>query len=187
MLIGITGETGSGKTTLANILAERYGFFVLHGDEIAHEVLTLERYNYVLSWFGLPPSDVVDRKYLGHLLFSNDEMRKKYDAYIYPPIKEAIDNIMDNSANKNFVIDWNFLPKTPLMEECDITILLKCSEEKRKERVKIRDNVSDDYFNARNKACLKYQDEDYDLVFINESEYALEESVKKSLEVLIWK
>ncbi|MDE5630769.1 MAG: dephospho-CoA kinase [Bacilli bacterium] len=187
MLIGITGETGSGKTTLANILSNKYGYEVIHGDEVAHEVLTLEKFNEVLSWFELPPHDKVDRKYLGHLLFSIDDARKRYDAYIYPYIKERLDQIMRTSDNTNFVIDWNFLPKTSLKDECDITILMKCGEYLRRERVKMRDNIDDDYFTKRNNACLKYCDEDYDFVFVNESEYALEESIKKHLEGLLWK
>lgn len=187
MLIGITGETGSGKTTLANILANKYGYFVIHGDEVAHEVLTLERFNEVLSWFGIMPIAQVNRKYLGRLLFSDDEKRAKYDAYIYPLIKKRLDQIMEESSNTNFVIDWNFIPSTPLKDECDITILMKCSEALRRERVKMRDNIDDAYFTNLNKACLKYQDEDYDYVFVNESEFALEESIKKSLEGIIWK
>ncbi len=187
MLIGITGEMGSGKTTLANILANKYGFAVIHGDEVAHAALTLERYNEVLSWFDVAPSDHVDRKFLGHLLFANDQLREKYDAYIYPPIKEMVDAIMANSQNNNFVIDWNFLPETPLKDECNLTILMKCSESLRRKRVKLRDNIDDNYFTMRNKACLKYDDSDYDLIFVNEGEYALEESVKKCLEGKIWK
>lgn len=187
MLIGVTGVTGSGKTSLTNILAKKYGYCVIDGDEIAHEVLTIEIFNEVLSWFGVSPLTQVNRKYLGELLFSNDEMRKRYDAYIYPKIKERIDQMMEQSANVNFVVDWNFLPKTPLKDECDITILMKCSEDIRRRRVKLRDNISDEYFELRNKAALSYRDEDYDYVFINESEYALEESVKKNLEGKIWK
>lgn len=187
MLIGITGETGSGKTTLANILASKYGYFVIHGDEVAHEVLTLDRFNEVLSWFNIPPLDQVNRKYLGRLLFSDEEKREKYDAYIYPFIKARLDQIMEENTYANFVIDWNFLPKTPLKDECDITILMKCSESLRRERVKMRDSIDDDYFTKLNNACLKYCDEDYNYVFVNESEFALEESIKKSLEGIIWK
>ncbi len=187
MLIGITGETGSGKTTLANILANKYGYEVIHGDEVAHEVLTLERFNEVLSWFDISPLNQVDRKYLGRLLFSDDEKRKKYDEYIYPPIKCRLDEIMAESSNINFVIDWNFLPKSPLKDECDISILMKCSESIRRERVKLRDNIDDAYFDKRNRASLSYNDDDYDFVFVNESENALEESVKKSLEGILWK
>lgn len=187
MLIGITGETGSGKTKTANLISNLFGFEVIHGDEIAHMVLTLERYNEVISWFGVSPSTFVDRKTLGRLLFSDDKMMQRYNEYIYPPIKIVIDAIIEKSSNTNFIIDWNFLPITPLKDECDITILMKCSEHLRRERVKLRDNIDDDYFDKRNKASLTYKDEDYDFVFVNEDEYALEENIRKSLEEVVWK
>ena len=187
MLIGITGETGSGKTTAANIIARLSGFEVIHGDEIAHKVLTLEKYNEVLSWFGLPPSNAVDRKFLGKILFSCDYLMKQYNEYMYYLIELRLAQIRSESPHTNFIIDWNFLPDTPLKDECDITILMKCSENLRRERVKLRDNIDDDYFDKRNKAGLKYQDEDYDFVFVNESENALEENIKKRLEGITWK
>ena len=99
MLIGITGGTGSGKTTVANFIANRFGYDVIHGDEVAHEVLTLERFNEVLSWFNISSHDQINRKYLGRLLFSDNEKRKRYDEFIYTPIKERIDKIMLESNN----------------------------------------------------------------------------------------
>ena len=39
MVIGITGKSGSGKSTYAEKLSKDNGYFVVHVDEIGHEVL----------------------------------------------------------------------------------------------------------------------------------------------------
>lgn len=181
MIIGITGKQGSGKTTVANYISEVFGGNVIHGDELAHEVLTLEVYNYVLSWFGVSPSDTVDRKRLGSLLFTNKELMDKYNDLIYSLMN--FEEMFKDRKEEIFVIDWNFLPSTPLMDLCDITILLDAPISVREKRIINRDNVASDYFKLRESNALEYNSSDYDF-FLTSEEILKDESVlKKILEV----
>ncbi len=181
MIIGITGKQGSGKTTVANYIAQVFGGNVIHGDELAHEVLTLDVYNYVLSWFNQTPEDKVDRKRLGSFLFKDKELMDKYNDLIYSLMH--FEERFQKQPDGIFVIDWNFLPITPLMDKCDITILLDAPESIREERIINRDNVQSDYFKLREANALDYKAEDFDF-FLTSDEILSDESVlKKILEV----
>ncbi len=188
MLIGITGESGSGKTTVANYIAETFDIGVIHGDDVAHEVLTLEVYNEVLSWFNVEPKTSVDRKFLGKLLFQDASLMKKYNDYIYQLIRARITEMMNETAKRAYVIDWNFLPITNLFNECSIKILLKAPVSVRRSRVMKRDGIDQEYFNLREANGLKYDNEKiYDFVFVNENRENLENGIKKALGGISWK
>lgn len=188
MLIGITGESGSGKTTIANFISEIFNTGIIHGDDVAHEVLTLEVYNEVLSWFGIPPQDSVDRKFLGNLLFQNEVLMKRYNDYIYELIHIRINTMMEESEKKIFVIDWNFLPITNLFNECSIRILMKAPIEVRESRVIKRDGIDQKYFKLREANGLRYDNEsDYDFVFVNDNLTNLKAIIQESLGKVLWK
>lgn len=181
MIIGITGKQGSGKTTVANYIAEVFNGEVIHGDELAHEVLTLDVYNDVLSWFNQPAEDHVDRKRLGSFLFKDKKLMDKYNDLIY-----SLMNFEERFLNEPegiFIIDWNFLPITPLMDLCDITILLDAPESVRENRIIHRDNVESEYFKLRDRFALEYRQEDYDFFLTSEEILNNDMILKKILEV----
>ena len=57
MLIGITVPQGSGKTSVTDYIGASINFRVIHVDFLVHQVLDLNLYNEVLSWFNLPKED----------------------------------------------------------------------------------------------------------------------------------
>lgn len=187
MIIGITGKSGSGKSTIANIIGEEFDFVVIDVDKVAHKVLTFDAYKYFLEKFGITaPGNVVDRKFLGKYLFNNNEMMEAYNAFIYELIKIELNNLMQDKT-KNYCLDWNFLPITNLFLECDLKILMKCDVFERRKRVKLRDNIDDAYFDARESKCLEYNEDDYDLVLINTNLHEKKDEVKKVLGDVLWK
>lgn len=181
MIIGITGKQGSGKTTIANYIAEVLNGEVIHGDELAHEVLTLDVYNYVLSWFNQPAEDKVNRKRLGSFLFKDKERMNKYNDLIYSLMN--FEEKFASNPKEIFIIDWNFLPITPLMNLCDIKLLLDAPESEREKRIINRDNVESDYFKLRESNALEYKKEDYDFFLTSEEILNNDEVLKKILEV----
>ena len=73
MLIGITGPQGSGKTSVNDYIGASINFRVIHVDFLVHQVLDLNLYNEVLSWFNLPKEESIDRKKIGRKLFSSQK------------------------------------------------------------------------------------------------------------------
>lgn len=187
MVIGISGKQGSGKTTIVNTIKDLYDIEVIHGDEIAHEVLTYEVYQNFLKNIGYEvPSNEVDRKYLGKIIFSHKDILDNYNAYIYEFIKARIEKIIQDKS-KNYIIDWNFLPITSLFDLCDLKILVECDINVRRDRVKKRDNIDDEYFNIREKAGLDYDESSFDVILENNELKESKNNVKKILGGIIWK
>ena len=80
LIVGLTGGIGSGKTTVARMLAER-GAVVFDADKLAREAVELGTRGYVavVELFGsdvLQAGGEIDRPALAKRVFSNDLERR---------------------------------------------------------------------------------------------------------------
>jgi len=94
LLIGITGNIGSGKTTFSNIL-KSLGFKVVNGDTLAKGFLKKGTPTYfkVVEMFGrdvLTLKGEIDTRALSQIVFSSEKELKKLTSIIHPPLKEEI-------------------------------------------------------------------------------------------------
>lgn len=92
--IGLTGGIGSGKSTVAAILAD-LGATVIHADTVGHEVYLphSEGWRRVVDAFGrgiLAADETIDRKQLGAVVFARPEALKQLNAIVHPLISEEI-------------------------------------------------------------------------------------------------
>ena len=171
MIIGITGKSGSGKSTYARHIAKENGFCVIHIDEISHGIMNLPAIKAkLIDIFGdkAIKDGVVDRKYLGDLIFENRHLYKEMSDLIWDMMKSRIDNIL--SANENVILDWILLPHTHYWKMCDTKILMVADEEERKRRVMARDNISAEYLSKRDSAGIDYDNIEFDQVIYTTKE-----------------
>ena len=90
--VGLTGGIGSGKTTVANMLAE-LGAYLVDTDLIAH-ALTKENgaaISSIESAFGsefILPSGAMNREKMRELVFSQPGEKKRLEAILHPLIRE---------------------------------------------------------------------------------------------------
>lgn len=169
MIIGITGKSGVGKSTYANKLAKENGFEVISFDEMSHRVMNLTKVQEkLIEIFGeeVIKDSVVDRKYLGDLIFTNRHLYKEMSDIVWKEMKVEID--YDLLTNKNVILDWILLPHSHYWNMCDKKILIVADEEQRKEKVMIRDNISKEYLEKRDSASISYDDIKFDEVIVNE-------------------
>jgi dephospho-CoA kinase len=171
MIIGITGKSGSGKSTYAQQLAEENGFRVVNIDKISHAIMTLPAIKAkLIAIFGheVIKDGEIDRKYIGDLIFTNRHLYKAMSALIWDMMKFRIDHIV--STNKNIILDWILLPHTHYWKMCDKKILMVADEEDRKNRVMARDNISVEYLNKRDAAGINYDDIEFDQIIYTTKE-----------------
>jgi len=90
LTIGLTGGIGSGKSTVAKMLAE-LGALVWDADVIGHSVYEpgLPAHEELVAAFGTAIADAdgrIDRKALGRIVFADAEALKRLNAIVHPRI-----------------------------------------------------------------------------------------------------
>ena len=93
-VIGLTGGIGSGKSTVAEMLA-RKGAKLLSADAVGHEVYEPGRpaYQEIVDGFGrgiVGPDGKIDRKRLGPIVFSDPEQLRRLNAITHPRMKDLM-------------------------------------------------------------------------------------------------
>ena len=156
MIIGITGGTGCGKTTLLKILEEK-GFTVLDCDAIYHQLLRTD--NKMLSAIetrfpGTVAEGTLDRKKLGNMVFSDPAALLELNKITHTAVKAEVIRLLD-SAPGFAAIDAIGLFESGLAELCDLTVAVTAPEDMRVQRLMARDSISEEYARARITAQRK--------------------------------
>ena len=150
MIIGITGGTGCGKTTLLKTIAEKGGL-ILDCDAIYHELLAtdISLLNAIETRFpGTVENGTLQRKKLGAIVFSDEKALKDLNKITHGAIKAEVLRRLAHKP-KLAAIDAIGLFEGGLAELCDTTVAVTAPEEVRIPRLMLRDNISEDYARTR--------------------------------------
>lgn len=164
-VIGLTGNIGSGKSTVAGIL-KNLGAKVIDADQVARELVlpgTPALRDIAVS-FGpavLNEKGGLDRKKMGELVFCDPLAMKKLNEIIHPRIKEAIRGEIKNfNAEKDrsgpgvLVVEAPLLIEVGLHNDVDEIWVVKVDEGEQIERLAERDRLSPGEVRARITAQL---------------------------------
>ena len=150
MIIGITGGTGCGKTTLLNLI-EGLGGLVLDCDAIYHELLrTDERLLRAIEarFPGTVEAGQLQRKTLGAIVFSDEKALLELNAITHGAVKQEVLRRLEEQP-KLAAIDAIGLFEGGLAELCDITVAVTAPKEQRILRLMQRDGISREYAEKR--------------------------------------
>lgn len=156
-IIGITGSSGSGKSTVCEILNEKYNVKIIDADKIAKELLTsgTEYYNDVISKFGREIIDDVgeiDRKKLADLIYNDDKKREMLNNSTFHYVVKEIKSRAKEINNVDIIIDAPLLFESKLDDICNFTIGVIAKESVQIERIIKRDTISKEQACKRLKA-----------------------------------
>ena len=150
MILGITGGTGCGKTTLLNCIAERGGL-ILDCDAIYHDLLRTDPALLSAIEARFPGSveyGVLQRKKLGNLVFSDEKALEDLNAITHGAVKAEVLRRLSEKP-RLAAIDAIALFEGGLATLCDITVAVTAPEEARIQRLMVRDGIGRDYAKRR--------------------------------------
>ena len=158
MIIGITGGSGCGKTTLLNVIREAGGL-VLDCDAIYHELLASDKamLSAIEARFpGTVENGILHRKNLGAIVFADESALLDLNRITHGAVKQEVLRRLE-AAPKLSAIDAIGLFEGGLAELCDVTVAVTAPEQQRIQRLMERDGISEEYARSR-IAAQKSQD-----------------------------
>ena len=150
MILGITGGTGCGKTTLLKVIAEQGGL-ILDCDAIYHELLTSDAslLQAIENRFpGTVEGGALQRKKWGSIVFSDKKALLDLNKITHSAIRAEVLRRLENNP-KLAAIDAIGLFEGDLAELCDVTVAVTAPEEARIKRLMLRDNITEEYARSR--------------------------------------
>ena len=158
-ILGITGGTGCGKTTVLTILQEQ-GFHIIDCDRVYHRLL--EEDHAMLCAIEEQFPDVLEdgifqRKKLGKIVFSNKVALDTLNKTVWPFVKMAVNEEI-RRTDKPCAIDAIGLFESGLSDLCTHTVAVTAPYKDRVARLMARDNITEEYAALRIAA---QKDNDY--------------------------
>lgn len=150
MIIGITGGTGCGKTTLLNHIRDAGGM-ILDCDQIYHELLIsdVEMLNAIENRFpGVVEEGILNRKKLGAIVFSDESALQDLNRITHGAVYREVLRCLETKPALA-AIDAIGLFEGGLSPLCDVTVAVTAPEEQRICRLMERDGITEEYARSR--------------------------------------
>ena len=157
MILGITGGTGCGKTTLLELIREAGGL-ILDCDAIYHELLVTDAAMLAAiddRFPGTVREGILDRKALGNIVFSDAAALEDLNRITHSAVKAEVLHRLENRPALT-AIDAIGLFESGLAEICHVTVAVTAPLEDRIQRLMARDSISEDY--ARSRIASQHED-----------------------------
>lgn len=143
-VIGLTGMSGSGKSTVATVFVS-LGALLIDCDAIAHDALNDESVqNALASAFGydiMKEDGSVDRRLLASRAFSDAESTQRLNSATHPYILSELSRRLDEADDGVIVIDAPLLFNCGLDRLCTVTVAVVADINTLASRISLRDGI----------------------------------------------
>lgn len=148
-VIGLTGQTGAGKSTVRKLLKAK-GAAVIDADFVAHEVAdnNLSCLTDIVEHFScmvLDEKGKLNRRALGRIVFSDRKKLALLNKIMFPYIVSAIKGQVtayEQAGAQIIVIDGATLIESGCAKMCSVLVSVTADEETRLTRIIHRDGIS---------------------------------------------
>ncbi len=172
LLIGLTGNIASGKSTVARLLSER-GATIIDADVLARRVVEpgMPAFDVIVRRWGKGVVDVdgsLDRDALRRLVFTNHEELEELNRIVHPEVMAYRDRLVNEARQRGdrlVVCDIPLLFERGLVDDFDRIVLVDAPRPVRLERLMRERGLSEteamDMMTAQMPAELKRARADY--------------------------
>jgi dephospho-CoA kinase len=141
LLVGLTGGIGSGKSTVAELLAER-GAVVIDADDLARRAVApgTSGFDRVVETFGsdiLGPDGGIDRPTLADVVFADPSRLRELEAIIHPEVARLLVESVEPYRDTDDVIVYAvpLLAERGMAEGFDVVVVVVADVDRRIERL----------------------------------------------------
>lgn len=186
-VIGLTGNIGTGKSTVAKMFNE-LGAQIIDADRVARDIVEPNKpaWTEIVNYFGekiLNKDRTINRKKLGEIVFKDEEKRLKLNNITHPKIMKKIRSFVNECKKKNasaVIIEAALIvEKGGLKDLIDALIVVSSNEERQLQRIKTRDKIDLGEARSRIKSQLPISEKIKYADFIINNSTNLEETRKQ--------
>lgn len=179
LVVGITGQSGSGKTLVGSLLAQ-YGFHVIDADIVSRKVVEpgSALLTELAKTFGnniILPNGQLNRGRLAEIVFNDESKKQQMEDIMFPSIVNEIKNqirTLQSHGSPAIFLDAPTLFESGADNLCHKIITVIAPRELRFQRLLARDSITPEQVEARIKS---QKDDDY---YISRSDYVIENIAK---------
>lgn len=173
-VIGLTGKTGAGKSTVAAFLKEK-GCYIIDGDKIARDILlpgeaAVKELSDAFGEDIILPDGNIDRKMLASRAFANEKSTDMLNRITHPRITEHFIKERDKAERDGYkaaVIDAAALLESNCKNLCSYFIVVTAPEDIRLERILRRDGIT------REQALTRINAQKSDEYYLSQADYTV--------------
>lgn len=165
MVVGLTGQTGAGKSTVSDYLREN-GMAVIDADKVAREVVETGSACIadIALGFGceyINADGTLNRKKMAKTVFTDKAKLKKLNALMFPYIIRRLCEEIERSRREggHHCVGCPTLFESGADRECDYVVSVIADEQSRKERIIRRDGLTQQ--EAQERISAQHDEEYY--------------------------
>lgn len=187
-IIGLTGQTGAGKSTVCKAL-EKNGYFHIDADKVYWSLLSAGSplMQSLKTAFGddiLFSDGTLNKKVLAEKAFSSPQNTELLSKVTHPAVIEEINSIIKAKETENYngiLIDAIGLFESGANKICDFTVAIVAPNDIRLKRIVKRDNISeaDALLRINAQKDEKFFKENADFVLRNYPPYNIDDEIKR--------